>query len=202
MYALLGAVEWGYEEDGATLLAHLEKIVQYNVQSSEKEKFDGVMLDIEPYISDSWKENPEEYMDRYISCMKKGYKFAQKNHLRTAICIPRHYDNQGLTSGLEELIKETCDEVAVMNYSCGNEIEAIRTEAALSEKYGKELHCILEFQEVGKHGLTENKTYRNKGIDNAKETWEKLQKEYKNINVTRDYHWSRPVREMLSLIHI
>ena len=83
------------------------------------------------------------------------------------------------------------------NYSCGNEIEAIRTEAALSEKYGKELHCILEFQEVGKHGLTENKTYRNKGIDNAKETWEKLQKEYKNINVTRDYHWSRPVREML-----
>ena len=197
VYALLGAVEWGYEEDGATLLAHLEKIVQYNVQSSEKEKFDGVMLDIEPYISDSWKENPEEYMDRYISCMKKGYKFAQKNHLRTAICIPRHYDNQGLTSGLEELIKETCDEVAVMNYSCGNEIEAIRTEAALSEKYGKELHCILEFQEVGKHGLTENKTYRNKGIDNAKETWEKLQKEYKNINVTRDYHWSRPVREML-----
>ena len=114
VYALLGAVEWGYEEDGATLLAHLEKIVQYNVQSSEKEKFDGVMLDIEPYISDSWKENPEEYMDRYISCMKKGYKFAQKNHLRTAICIPRHYDNQGLTSGLEELIKETCDEVAVM----------------------------------------------------------------------------------------
>ena len=103
----------------------------------------------------------------------------------------------GKTSGLEELIKETCDEVAVMNYSCGNEIEAIRTEAALSEKYGKELHCILEFQEVGKHGLTENKTYRNKGIDNAKETWEKLQKEYKNINVTRDYHWSRPVREML-----
>ena len=135
VYALLGAVEWGYEEDGATLLAHLEKIVQYNVQSSEKEKFDGVMLDIEPYISDSWKENPEEYMDRYISCMKKGYKFAQKNHLRTAICIPRHYDNQGLTSGLEELIKETCDEVAVMNYSCGNEIEAIRTEAALSEKW-------------------------------------------------------------------
>ena len=197
VYALLGAVEWGYEEDGATLLAHLEKIVQYNVQSSEKEKFDGVMLDIEPYISDSWKENPEEYMDRYISCMKKGYKFTQKNHLRTAICIPRHYDNQGLTSGLEELIKEPCDEVAVMNYSCGNEIEAIRTEAALSEKYGKELHCILEFQEVGKHGLTENKTYRNKGIDNAKETWEKLQKEYKNINVTRDYHWSRPVREML-----
>ena len=65
-------------------MAHLEKIVQYNVQSSDKEKFDGVMLDIEPYISDSWKENPEEYMDRYISCMKKGYKFAQKNHLRTA----------------------------------------------------------------------------------------------------------------------
>lgn len=197
VYALLGAVDWGYEENGATLLAHLEKIVQYNVQSSEKERFDGVMLDIEPYISDYWKENPEEYMDRYISCMKKGYKFAQKNHLRTAICIPRHYDDQGLTVGLEELIKETCDEVAVMNYSCGNEIEAIKTEAVLSEKYGKELHCILEFQEVGKHGLTEKETYRNKGIDNAKETWEELQKEYENINVIRDYHWSSPVREML-----
>ena len=45
--------------------------------------------------------------------------------------------------------------------------------------------------------LQKIKLIGNKGIDNAKETWEKLQKEYKNINVTRDYHWSRPVREML-----
>lgn len=36
-------------------------------------------MDIEPYISDSWKENPEEYMDRYISCMKKDINSLKKS---------------------------------------------------------------------------------------------------------------------------
>ena len=71
VYALLGAVEWGYEEDGATLLAHLEKIVQYNVQSSEKEKFDGVMLDIEPYISDSRSEERRVGKECRIGCRSR-----------------------------------------------------------------------------------------------------------------------------------
>ena len=197
VYVLLGSVEWGFEEDAKTLLSNLKKIVHYNIQSSEEERFDGVMLDIEPYITSAWKKSPEEYMEKYINCMKRGYDYLMHNNLRTAICIPRHYDDQGLTAGLEELIKETCDEVAVMNYGCGDEIEAIRTEAEFAEKYEKELHCILEFQEVGKHGLTEDETYRNKGLDSAEEVWDELQKEYETINVIRDYHWTSPVKEML-----
>lgn len=197
VYALLGSAEWGLEESAETLTEHLSVILEYNESADEAAKLDGVMLDIEPYITSQWKEDPERYMDIYVKCMQKAYDFMKNQDVRTAICIPRHYDKMGLSKGLEELIADTCDEVAVMNYGCGDETEQICTEERLARKYGKELHCILEFQEVGKHGLTEKETYRNKGLKAACEVWDEMQSEYPETDIIRDYHWTRPLYDML-----
>ena len=63
----------------------------------------------------------------------------------------------------------------------------IETEAAYALKYGKELHCILEFQEVGKHGLVEEKTYRNKGIEGMGGLKE-VEDAYSQMDLVWDYH--------------
>ena len=86
---------------------------------------------------------------------------------------------------------------AVMNYDCGAEVDKIKTEAAIAEKYDKALHCILEFQQVGKHGLTENKTYRNKGLSAAKQAWEQVDQAFQSMDIIRDYHWTAPLIEMM-----
>ena len=175
----------------------LEAVAEYNLQVSGEGRIAGVMEDVEPYVRTRWKEAPEESAKLYLSGMKKAYRYARKRGLVSIACIPRHYDDQGLTEMLRGLIAEACDEVAVMDYDCGNEAAAISTEAALAAEYGKPLHCILEFQKVGKHGLTEDKTYYNKGLAAARAAWEEVQRSLPEQQVIRDYHWSEPVRELL-----
>lgn len=195
--ALVGSVDWGFEEDGASLIAGIGEIDSYNQSVGQDRRIGGIMVDVEPYITKSFKNDKEKYMDIYVRGMKEAYAFAKEKGIRFIACIPRHYEEQGLTAGLEELIKEGCDEVAVMNYGRGNEREMIETEARLAEEYGRELHCILEFQDVGKHGLTENETYRLEGIKQAQATWEAVREAYPDVQIIADYHWTRPLLEML-----
>lgn len=197
VYAMAGETKWGYEEDGASLISWLEEISSYNRKAGKEKSFQGVMLDVEPYVLKKWKEDPEGHMETYVKGMKAAYRYAKERNLDVIVCIPRHYDDQGLTSQLEELIAEACDEVAVMNYDCGFEVEKIKTEALLAKKYGKKLHCILEFQEVGKHGLVEQKTYRNKGLEAAREAWDLVEQAYPELQIIRDYHWSSPIFQIL-----
>lgn len=178
--------------------AYLDWIHMYNLQVKGSEKIRGVMADIEPYVDKKWKESPGKYMDIYVSGMKKAYKSARKKDLVFLACIPNHYDSQGLEDGLEELIEDACDGIAVMDYSCGYEAERIRTEAEFAIKHSKSLHCILEFQEVGKHGLTENETYYNKGLDQAEAAWEEVSEQFPEYPIIRDYHWREPMEEILS----
>ena len=196
-YALVGETEWGYEADGASLIAYLEELVRYNAGVKPAERLDGVMVDVEPYTRSRWKEDPAGHMETYISGMIKAYRYAQKHDLIFIACIPRHYDDQGLTELLEILIRDGCDEVAVMDYDCGAEAEKLETEARFAEKYDKALHCILEFQRVGKHGLTEDKTYRNKGLAAAEAAWNQVDQAFPSISIVHDYHWSKPVIEMM-----
>lgn len=197
VYALAGSVEWGYESDGESFIQVLKALAEYNQSVDETSRIEGIMADIEPYTSGKWEKDREKHMDNYVMGMTKAYEYAQLNGLRMVVCIPRHYDDQGLESQLETLIANACDEVAVMDYDCGNEVEKIETEAVYAQKYGKELHCILEFQEVGKHGLVEEKTYRNKGIEAAWKAWKEVEDAYSQLDLVWDYHWTKPVREML-----
>lgn len=197
VYALVGAKEWGLEKDGASLIAYMENVRRYNEEVSQGRRIKGIMADVEPYILKEWEKNKQDNMEAYVSGMVKAREWAEDNFLILIACIPRHYDDQGLSVQLERLIAQGCHEVAVMNYGCGDEVERIGTEALLAVKYGKPLHCILEFQEVGKHGLTEEETYRNKGLEAAGETWRQVEAAFKEARFIRDYHWTEPIWDML-----
>lgn len=196
VYALTGSVEWGFEEDGASVTRQMKTVADYNDSVEEAYRFRGIMTDIEPYVTSRFREDPAYYMDIYVKGMRAAYEYAASRELRVIQCIPRHYDDQGLTAYLEQLIAYACDEAAVMNYGIGNEVEMIKTEAELCEKYDKGLHCILEFQEIGVHGLTENETYRQRGIEAALKTWDRVEEAYPDIPIVRDYHWTLPLYDM------
>lgn len=195
--ALVGSVEWGFEPDGASLIQSISAINEYNKSVAQDRRIRGIMADIEPYVTETFKSNKEKYMRIYVQGMKAAYAYAKENKIRFIACIPRHYEEQGLSEELEELIGKACDEVAVMNYGRGNEVEMIATEAELAKKYDKGLHCILEFQDVGKHGLTAQETYRQEGIKEALKTWEKVRAAYPDAIIIADYHWTRPLLKML-----
>ena len=77
-YALVGETDWGYEADGASLIAYLEELVRYNDQVTPAEQLVGVMVDVEPYTRSRWKEDPAGHMKTYVSGMIAAYRYAQK----------------------------------------------------------------------------------------------------------------------------
>ena len=62
VYALTGSVEWGFEEDGASLSRQIQKVADYNDSVDEAYRFRGIMTDIEPYVSSRFREDPVYYM--------------------------------------------------------------------------------------------------------------------------------------------
>ena len=57
---------------------------------------------------------------------------------------------QDLLPVLEQIVKEGCDGIAVMNYNRADEYGQMETEVELAEKYGKKVICIYELHGTGK----------------------------------------------------
>ena len=51
---------------------------------------------------------------------------------------------------------------------------------------------------MGKHGLTEEETYRNKGLEAAWEVWTQVEEACEGVQFIRDYHWTEPIWDILA----
>ena len=88
VYALVGATEWGFEEDGASLTGALEAVAEYNLQVSGEGRIAGVMEDVEPLRPDALeggaggigKAVPFRYEESLPLCPEAG--------LVSIACIP------------------------------------------------------------------------------------------------------------------
>ena len=100
-------------------------------------------------------------------------------------------------SGLEELIKNGCDSIAVMNYYRGAEIKNIATEIELAQKYGKGIITIYELQKADGHGVKEINTYYNSGLAALKKSYASLLEAYPEQTISMAYHDYRALKEVL-----
>ena len=103
------------------------------------------------------------------------------------VCITNWYDEKH-ESLLRTLIEKGCDEVAVMNYSVGNEIEKIEREISIAKDYKKPIISIFEFDKADNKGVFNQNTYHEKGIDSAIETFEEMDDFYEYKELTPGWH--------------
>ena len=155
------------------------------------------MFDVEPYTLDEWDKNPDKVMNSFVSGMTEAYALAKDYGLEVIVCIPFHYDNKGQQKGLEELIKNGCDSIAVMNYYRGAEIKNIATEIELAQKYGKGIITIYELQKADGHGVKEINTYYNSGLAALKKSYASLLEAYPEQTISMAYHDYRALKEVL-----
>ena len=180
------------------------ELLQYLVEPSDMLRGEaeallaGIVLDVEPYTLDQWDENPGKVMDSYVSGMKRAYALAQEYDLEVIACVPWHYDNKGLTAGLEELIQYGCDSVAVMNYYRGSEVQNIAAEAALARKHGKGIITIYELQKADGRGILEVNTYYQSGLKALEESYISVKQAYPDQPVSIAYHDYKALREVLN----
>lgn len=184
VYFLTGSPEWGLDPLAEHLLEQVESAAALN--RAGEGKLRGVVLDVEPYLTDAWDEDPDTTMDTYVSAMELAYEAARKEKLRCIVCIPYFYDTKGQEAGLERLISSCCDAVAVMNYQKADEAGQLARETELAERYGKELIQIYELQEPGDHGLTERNTYHGDGLEAVERSRASLLERYPGLSFA--YH--------------
>lgn len=190
VYYLTGQAQWGLEADGAALKAEIDRAAALSGRLA------GLMVDVEPYLTDEWDRDPGGVMARYVDGMAAARAYAQTQGLPLIACIPYWYDNDHLPE-LERLIRTGCDGVAVMNYYRSGEADHIRTEVELARAAGIPVISISEFQRPGTHDLTERTTYYTDGLSAARDSWTQLAQALGEEGLSFAYHWYGPVLELL-----
>lgn len=173
IYLLTGEPNWALEPEN--LLCQIE-------QASD---FDGIVVDVEPYLLKGFNE---KIMTTYVSTMRIAYQKSQSLGISFILCIPYFYDSLGFAKKLEELVRDCCDGITVMNYYRGKEREHLENEAKLCLAYGKTLETIYELQPPGKHGLKDINTYFNLGLKKVAENFNELAEHYSDQTVQISYH--------------
>lgn len=197
VFYLAGASEWGLEEDAASMLAEVEKVKKWNRDAIKGRGFAGIVWDVEPYLLREWRKAPEASMEQFVQNCEAAYRAAKENRLAVILCIPNFYDLPEYNQGLERLVRDGCDGIAVMNYLKQDEAGQIAGEVELAEKYGKVVINITELQKPGYHELTEENTYYYDGLEAVTESWEHIRENFSYSGLGFSWHYLKPVLKLM-----
>ncbi|MYL32907.1 DNRLRE domain-containing protein [Pontibacillus yanchengensis] len=121
-----------YERYHDIAIQEFENILNYNLSSQENEKFDGVNIDIEPYIAPEFKTDKPSLQLQYLDLLQifMNRKEIAGSGLFVGAAIPRWYDSspnaEAITWGasnqtketkwLSEHIQDIVDYISIMDY--------------------------------------------------------------------------------------
>jgi hypothetical protein len=160
--ALLGSAELQTQEyvlpdrrDRA--IAMFERVLDYNRSSKSLERFDGVNVDIEPYLLDDWAERTEELARDYLDlgAIFMDLKRARDPKLVVGPAMPFWWDGieglswNGRAARLSEHVQDLYDYVSLMdyrNFATGGDgiIAHAENELAYGSKIGKPVWIGIE----------------------------------------------------------
>ncbi|MFC5451174.1 CBM96 family carbohydrate-binding protein [Paenibacillus aestuarii] len=170
-----------YEVYHDRAVGEVEGIINYNLASGVNEKFDGVNVDIEPYISPDFNNEYPSLQLQYLDGLQKmidRIKAAGIN-LPFGPAIPKWYDSSasalnitwnGSTKSLAEHVLDISDYVSIMDYrdtadgSVGI-IAGARDEISYAHSIGKNHAVVIgvETKDIANSGDPETITFQEEG---------------------------------------
>ena len=202
LFALTGDENGLDDENSSEINDLIDTVREYNQQA--KNKIAGISVDLEFYLTDAYLNGSEEdkqaLFSEYVDFMKTSYNYAKQNDLKFAVCIPNWYDNLN-EQKLEELIKDGCDYVQVMNYEKSGMTDNISKEIELAKKYSKTIENIAELQAPNDvNGVTNDLTFYNDGIDACIQKFDEIQNTYQYNKLGFSYHYYIPAVELIGQV--
>ena len=189
VYILDGEPQWSYEAEYPGMKRVLERVRNLNSNVDNDAKIKGIVYDVEPYVLEKWHNIPDQLLEEYtnnVISIKQECE-ADTDHLDICVCIPYSYDSLGHDKAMRKLFKES-DQIFVLNYLKGKEIENIKREAALARYYEKRMVNVYELQ-PGLLSQTNNTiTYYKDGLDAVTANYSELLKAYPNHDIAVAYH--------------
>jgi hypothetical protein len=159
----------------------MEGVINYNLSSAPDERFDGVNVDIEPYLLPDFKTDQPSVQIQYLDGLAKMIqrRDAAGINLPFGTVIPRWFDTadqardipwRGTTTWLSEHIQDISDYIAIMDYRDTAEGSAGIIQSALGElsyanAIGKPGSVVIgvETLDIADGGDPETITFREEG---------------------------------------
>lgn len=196
VYLLAGRPEWGLQRNGKNMMAQVDRVAELAAgmgQSAPK----GLVLDVEPYLTDEYRKRPKPAMSRFLDALRKTYAHAQAKGVRLIVCIPYFYDENGFEDILSGIITQASDGVAIMNYKKTDEPGQVEYELELARQAGKRVIHIFELQPPGTHDLTERNTYYGDGLGAVWDSAARLQSRFAYERLDFALHELSSLQELL-----
>lgn len=129
VYALLGSMylktqEYILPERRSVAMRMLENVLRYNAGSNAVERFDGINIDIEPYLLDDWRANRTLRATQYLDLAAEFMRLKREagDALAVGPAMPFWFDGiddivwRGERQRLSDHVQDIYDYVAIMDY--------------------------------------------------------------------------------------
>lgn len=140
VYHLAGDPSWGTENGFLSIQKEIDKVILFNQKVSFKIK--GIVLDIEPYISEKEERFAKKDFFIYVKQIEKTYAYLKDKDLELILAIPYWFDS--IDEYLLETLIQNTDGISVMNYKITKTNKNIQNEIKLASKYDKKIDTAYE----------------------------------------------------------
>lgn len=196
VYFLNGEAEWALVEEKNELITYVKEVIEYKEAGHQVQ---GVVLDIEPQSLEKYQDDPKAVWGTLGDNLKEVFDLTKAANMELIVCLPYYLDTEGFDEELEAIIAEASDEVAIMNYYRGKEIDHIANEVRVSKQYDKSIQMVYELQKVGIADLTAQNTYHDEGLAAMIENFKALTNYYGNQEIHLGIHEFNSLLELTAL---
>ncbi len=139
VYRLIGDAKWAFDTSIPKKL--IKEIILYNETVNDDGKLKGVVLDIEPHLSDIWahSEDKNELFKEYTLNMIDLYNYAKNGNLEVVLCTNNWFSKFDY---FDELYNKAADVYSIMNYDKRYNIDNLEEELAIASENHKKIETI------------------------------------------------------------
>jgi hypothetical protein len=151
VYALEGSPNWVSSDGDKHRINFFDWLTKYQESALEPQRFQGVHLDVEPYLNDKYSESPNEVLEKYQEYLLESKSSSIKLNLEFSIDIPFwfhevSYKNKYGKGNVAEWIFKNIKAVTIMAYrdTATGIIDVSQTQLNLCKKYKVEATIAVE----------------------------------------------------------
>lgn len=161
VHAMGGHPSWALKEEEDRILDLVDYVKSYNENVTEAQNFDGIHLDIEPYVEPSWSTDQEAVLKQWMDNLELFVEETKSDSdLEASMDLAMWFDDVE-TPGhpdtpFNKWVINKMDHTSVMAFrdeakGSGGIIDAAKSEVEFSEELGKDILISVEMKENPSH---------------------------------------------------
>ncbi|MBM6385017.1 MAG: fibronectin type III domain-containing protein [Paenibacillus sp.] len=185
-----------YEKYHSHAVREMEQVINYNLAAADAEKFDGINVDIEPYISPDFRDPSRFLQQEYLDVLQKMIDRRDMAGIRLPFgpAVPKWYDTSdqganivwnGSSKWLSEHVQDISDYISIMDYrdtadGSAGIIAGAAGELAYADQIGKPNSVVIgvETLDIANSGDPETITFWEEGRSHMEAELDKVYTAY------------------------